>query len=463
VPTYRFVPRVFELARDLEPAAALQRLASRRLPLLLDSAAGEPRRASVLAFDPLPPRATPPSTIEGGAGFADLRALTAELERDGGDDPPGPFHGGLACALAYDLGAPGERPLDVRPEPWGLPLCVGGLYVDFLVRDEHERRTWLVLGEEPGDGRAPLAERRAEIEGLLAAPPPAAETRAGPLVRHVPPAEHRRRVERVREHIAAGDVYQANLAHRFTCSAAGPPAAWYARLRAHNPAPYMGFLAWEEHDGCGAPGALLSSSPELLLEYDGRTSRSRPIKGTAPRSDDPAEDRRLAQGLLASAKDQAELVMIVDLVRNDLGKNARPGRVWVEGCPRLASYARVHHLLGDVVCEPAAGVDAFALLAALFPGGSITGAPKLRAMEVIAELEGEGRGFYTGSLGFVDTRGHAAFNILIRTLLWRPPGELGFRVGGGITFGSDAEREERETLDKAAALLAALGRGDAAV
>jgi para-aminobenzoate synthetase component 1 len=278
-------------------------------------------------------------------------------------------------------------------------------------------------------------------------------------VRHVPPSEHRRRVERVREHIAAGDVYQVNLAHRFTCSAAGPPAAWYARLRAQNPAPYMGFVAWEARDGCGAPGALLSSSPELLLEYDGRTARSRPIKGTAPRSSDPAEDRRLAAGLLASAKDQAELVMIVDLVRNDLGKNARPGRVWVEGCPRLESYARVHHLLGDVVCEPAAGVDAFALLAALFPGGSITGAPKLRAMEVIADLEGEGRGFYTGSLGFVDTRGHAAFNILIRTLLWRPPGELAFRVGGGITFGSDAEREERETLDKAAALLAALGAG----
>ena len=452
---FRFVPRVLELARDLEPAAALQRLSTRRVPLLLDSAAGEPRRASVLAFDPLPARATPPFS----AGFSELRALAAELARSGGDDVPGPFHGGLLCALAYDLGAPGERPLVVPPEPWGLPLFVGGLYVDFLVRDERAQRTWLVLGEDPGDGRPGIAERRAEIVELLAAPPRAQELRAGPLVRHVATDAYRSRVERVREHIAAGDIYQANLAHRFTCTAAGTPEAWYARLRVANPAPYMGFVAWQARDGFGAPGALLSSSPELLLEHDGRLARSRPIKGTAPRSADPAEDRRLAQGLLASAKDHAELVMIVDLVRNDLGKNAKPGRVWVEACPRLESYARVHHLLGDVVCEPSDGVDAFELLAALFPGGSITGAPKLRAMEIIAELEGEGRGFFTGALGFVDTRGHAAFNILIRTLVWRPPGELGFRVGGGITFGSDPALEERETLDKAAALLAALGTG----
>ena len=151
--------------------------------------------------------------------------------------------------------------------------------------------------------------------------------------------------------------------------------------------------------------------------------------------------------------------MIVDLVRNDLGRIARPGRVWVEGHPRLESYARVHHLMGDVVCEPRADVDGIDILAALFPGGSVTGAPKLRAMEIIAELEGEGRGFFTGSLGFVDTRGHAAFNILIRTLLWRPPGEFSFRVGGGITWSSDAGREDAETLDKAAGLIAALAGG----
>lgn len=147
--------------------------------------------------------------------------------------------------------------------------------------------------------------------------------------------------------------------------------------------------------------------------------------------------------------------MIVDLERNDLGRIAEPGGVSVESFPKLESYARVHHTTADVVARVRVGVDAFDALAALFPGGSITGAPKLAAMSAVARLEGEGRGFYCGSLGFVDTRGRAAFNILIRTLLWQP-GELSFRVGGGITFGSDANAEDRETLDKAAGLIDAL-------
>jgi len=278
----------------------------------------------------------------------------------------------------------------------------------------------------------------------------------GALVRHVPAAEHVRRVEAVRAHIARGDVYQVNLAHRFSARVRGGPLALYRRLRAVNPAPYMGLLVWEG-------GALLSASPELLLEYDGGEARTRPIKGTRPRDPDPARDRELAAELAGSAKDRAELVMIVDLERNDLGRVARPGGVRVEGLPTLASYARVHHLLADVVARPAPGVDAVDLLAALFPGGSVTGAPKLAAMRLVAELEGEGRGFFCGTLGALDTRGRCRFNLLIRSLLWRPRaddpagGEVSFRVGGGITWSSDARAEERETLDKAAGLLAALG------
>jgi anthranilate/para-aminobenzoate synthase component I len=152
--------------------------------------------------------------------------------------------------------------------------------------------------------------------------------------------------------------------------------------------------------------------------------------------------------------------MIVDLERNDLGRCARPGAVRVESFPRLETYATVHHLVADVAAEVRPGIDAFDLLAALFPGGSISGAPKLASLAAIAELEGDGRGFFTGSLGFVDTRGHAAWNILIRTLVWRPgtsgPGEVSLSVGGGITWPSDAAAEERETLDKAAGILAAL-------
>jgi len=221
----------------------------------------------------------------------------------------------------------------------------------------------------------------------------------------------------------------------------------------------MCFASWGDADSRSPRGAILSASPELLLEFDGELARTRPIKGTAARREDPVEDARSAQRLLDSAKDRAELAMIVDLERNDLARVCARRGVWVEGFPRLESYARVHHLLADVVGRPRADVGAFELLEALFPGGSITGAPKLSAMARIAELEGEGRGFFCGSAGFVDLRGHAAWNILIRTLLWRETargGELSFRVGGGITWSSHAEAEERETLDKAQGLIDAL-------
>jgi len=252
------------------------------------------------------------------------------------------------------------------------------------------------------------------------------------------------------------------VAHRLTRSVEGDPADLYLRLRAANPAPYMGYAAWE-----GA--ALLSSSPELLLQLEDeggvRVARTRPIKGTAPRGATPEEDRARAAALCASEKDRAELAMIVDLERNDLGRVAEVGSVVVEPFPRLQSYAAVHHLVADVAARPRAGVDALDVLAALFPGGSVTGAPKLRAMEIIAALEGEGRGFFTGSLGLIDLRGRALFNILIRTLLWRrvgpARGEASFRVGGGITWASDPEAEDQETLAKARALAAAL-EGDAA-
>jgi para-aminobenzoate synthetase component I len=456
-PPFRFCPRVLELG-DVELSAALSLLREREQPVLLESARGEPRRWSWLAFDPLPPRARPEGELLG------LRELHAQLGADGtggrggrGDPVPGPFHGGLLAALAYDLGVARERPVRCPPEPWGLPLLVGGLYTDFLVRDEAARRTWLVLGEDPGDGRPSVRERLEDVARALAAVPSSSELRAGPLVRHTPPEEHMRRVERARELIAQGEIYQANLAHRFTCAASGSPVDWFLRLLSVNPAPYMGFLGWGS-TSLAAPGAILSASPELLLEFDGERARTRPIKGTIARAEDATEDQRRRERLLASEKDRAELAMIVDLERNDFGRIARPGGVAVEAWPRLESYARVHHLMADVVAQPREGVDAFDMLAAVFPGGSITGAPKLRAMEAIAELEGEGRGFFTGSLGFVDTRGRCSFNILIRTLLWRPElgGELSFRVGGGITWSSDPAAEERETLDKASALVETL-------
>jgi para-aminobenzoate synthetase component 1 len=418
---------------------------------LLDSASGAPRRFSLLAFDPvlvLPREAR---------DLAAVKRLLAALEPPHSTEVPGPFHGGFLGALAYDLGCAGERPVEVAPEPWAFPLAVGGIYTQFALRDEASGEGWIVLDESDGDGRSPLDERRRELLELFAVAPQREQVRVGRLQRHVPPAEHRRRIEVVREHIARGDVYQVNLAHRFSARTQGPPHALYARLRAINPAPYMAYLAWED-------GALLSASPELLLEYDGTEARTRPIKGTRPRGKDAASDAELARGLLTSAKDLAELTMIVDLERNDLGRIAVPGGVRVEGLPTLQSYATVHHLMADVVARLRPGVEALELMGALFPGGSVTGAPKLAAMDLIAALEGQGRGFYCGALGFIDSRGQAQLNLLIRTLLWRPrrdlgaeAGEVSFQVGGGITWSSDPRAEERETLDKAAGLLAALG------
>ncbi len=459
----RFQPRVFDLETAASFAELFARLASRRGSIALDSAGGSPRRFSVLAFDPLRGVRLPDS-------IAGLRAVWSALAQVPGDDVPGPFHGGFLGALAYDLGVAGERVVRVAREPWGTPRVVGGLYTDFVVVDEARARAWLVLGEDPGDGRPDVATRRAEIERILGAEAPTLEpVRAtGDSVFATPSGQYRARIGELRERIAAGDLYQANLAHRIERAVCGDPRALYLRLRRVNPAPYMAWLTWDGANSAGgvadSSGALLSASPELLLEFDGSVARTRPIKGTAPRGTDAESDARLATELLASAKDAAELAMIVDLERNDLGACAVPGGVRVEAFPKLETYASVHHLTADVTARVRSGVDAFDLLAKLFPGGSITGAPKLAAMDAIAELEGVGRGFFTGSLGFVDTRGHAAWNILIRTFVWRPrengAGELCFHVGSGITWSSDAELEERETAHKAAGLLRALD-GDA--
>ncbi len=458
----RCTPRVLELPGAPHAGEMVSRLRSRRGLVALDSAAGEPKRWSLVAFDPL-------SGIAPPNGIAQVRGLLAQLEIVDGDDVPGPFRCGFVGAFAYDVGVAGERAVDVLHDPWSSPRCVGGLYVDFVVRDEISGRAWLVLGDGDLDGRADVATRRRDILALLAVPFPARTQPMpfGPLVRHTSAAEHRRRVGELRERIAAGDLYQANLAHRFTRELTGDPVDVYACLREVNPAPYMAYLAWDVELASPAVrfsrGAILSASPELLLEMEGEVARTRPIKGTARRSSDPVLDRDRATALIASAKDKAELAMIVDLERNDLGRCARAGGVHVERFPHLESYARVHHLTADVVAEIAPGLDAIDVLEALFPGGSITGAPKLAAMDAIGALEGEGRGFFTGSLGFVDTRGQACWNILIRTLVWRPiegGGEVSFHVGGGVTWSSDPEAEERETLDKAAALIEAIGGDD---
>lgn len=251
-------------------------------------------------------------------------------------------------------------------------------------------------------------------------------------------------VQRVRGYIASGDVYQVNLSQRARCTYDGDSVALYQALRLGNPAPYGAYLDLGDWQ-------LISTSPEQFLQKTGRQLETRPIKGTRPRGIDAEADRQNEAALRVSQKDRAELLMIVDLERNDLGRVAEFGSVQVEGLYQLERYARVIHQTARVKANLAERKDIYDALAALFPGGSITGAPKIRAMQIIEELEPTRRGAYCGSIGYIGFDGDAEFNIAIRSLHLKD-GQLDYQVGGGIVWDSDPEDEYQETLDKARAI-----------
>jgi para-aminobenzoate synthetase component 1 len=345
-----------------------------------------------------------------------------------------PFTGGAVGYFGYDLGRRFERLPELAADTDGLPTMAVGIYDQAIVVDHAQRRCIQV-----GAGR---------IDATPARPrPPALHSRA-PLQASLDRAGYARAFERVSGYIRAGDCYQVNLARRFAGPVAGDAWASYRRLRALSPAPCAAYLH--------TPAAqILSNSPERFLRVrDGRVE-TRPIKGTRPRSADAARDRRLAQELADSAKDRAENVMIVDLLRNDLGRVCEVGSVRVEALCQLESFATVHHLVSTVSGRLAPGVHALDALRACFPGGSITGAPKIRAMQIIEELERERRGVYCGAIGYVGFDGAMDLNIAIRTLVHRA-GEVRFWSGGGIVADSDPDAEFQETLDKAAAMFALL-------
>jgi anthranilate synthase component I len=266
-----------------------------------------------------------------------------------------------------------------------------------------------------------------------------------------PPGRFASAVERIHEYLRAGDVFQVNLSRAWTASLARGVTAedLYARLRLSNPAPFAGLACWKG-------GAVLSSSPERLVEVRGRAVQTRPIAGTRPRGADGAADLALQQQLMASAKERAEHIMLIDLERNDLGRVCEPGSVEVSELMRVESYAHVHHIVSNVRGRLRAGAAPGAVLKAVFPGGTITGCPKVRAMEIIAELEGTGRGPYTGAMGYLGRDGRMDLNILIRTLVCED-GQVTLRAGAGIVADSQGEAELAETRVKARGLLQAIG------
>ncbi len=257
-------------------------------------------------------------------------------------------------------------------------------------------------------------------------------------------------VARIKEWIAAGHIYQANLSQGFVAQATGDLFSLYEALREASPAPMAAYLKLGGRE-------ILSSSPETFLKISGRGIETRPIKGTRPRFSDPDEDRRSAYELQTSAKEIAELVMITDLLRNDLGQVCEFGSVEVADMLRLETLAQVHHLVSTVTGTLRPEIDALAAIAACFPGGSITGAPKKRAMEIIRELEQAPRGIYCGAIGWLGYNGESSLSIAIRTLV-RTGAELIYQVGAGIVADSDPEKEYEETLHKAAGIRLAVER-----
>jgi para-aminobenzoate synthetase component I len=265
------------------------------------------------------------------------------------------------------------------------------------------------------------------------------------------PEEYTKAVGKVREYIAAGDVFQVNLSQRFEANLAVSPYELYSRLRQVNPAPFASYLNFEGI-------AIVSASPERFLKVRGDLVQTRPIKGTRPRGRNPIEDAAMAYELAHSIKDRAENVMIVDLERNDLGRVCSYGTVKVTELAILETFPTVFHLTSTVVGRLCQGKDIIDLLKATFPGGSITGAPKVRAMEIIDELEPTRRSVYTGSIGYLSFTGDLDINIVIRTFLIKE-GKAYFQVGGGIIYDSDPQAEYLETMDKAKALIQALKLG----
>jgi para-aminobenzoate synthetase component 1 len=349
--------------------------------------------------------------------------------------------------LGYDLGRRFERIPAIAAADIGMPELAIGLYDWAVIVDHAERRTWLAgLGRDPRTfARWPELVERLHSREAAARQPFRVLSRPAPEVSR---AEYAAAFARVQQHIRRGDCYQVNLTQRFSARAEGDAWHAYLRLREINPAPFAAFLAFPD-------GRVLSSSPERFLRVaDGRVE-TKPIKGTRPRAADPARDRALAEELRASAKDRAENVMIVDLLRNDLGKCCAPGSVRVTKLFDVESYASVHQLVSTVEGRLAPGKHALDLLAACFPGGSITGAPKVAAMQIIEELEPQRRSVYCGCIGYVGYDGNMDTNIAIRTLVQH--GEHVYTwAGGGVVADSEVDAEYQESLDKAAALLAVL-------
>ncbi len=460
----------------VNPYEAASRLLGLPRPVLLDSSSANNHggRYSYLAADPFLVVRSWGRRVElvGPAGRAVLEANPFDLLRrllsryplaQSPELPP--FLGGAVGYFGYDLGRLLESLPATNPADESLPELDVGFYDWVLAGDHVSGEKWLIATRLPVGTGAAARDRLAEIEARLDDAPaesskkPEGRREAGKTPDRKPlrfrpsvgRADYLKAVRRAKGYIAAGDIYQVNLSHRLEGEWRGPAWPLYERLRAASPVSYGAYLDLGDVK-------VLSASPERFVSLDGWHVETRPIKGTRPRGATPDEDRALAAGLLASEKDRAENLMIVDLLRNDLGKVCRVGSVHVPELFGIEGYSTVWQMVSTVRGELRSELGAVDLLRACFPGGSVTGCPKIRAMEVIEELEPVRRGVYCGSIGYLSFTGAMDTSIVIRTLVLQR-GKIHLQVGGAIVSDSDPEAEYEETLTKSRAAMHALGAG----
>ena len=418
-------------------------------PVWLDS--GRPHssagRFDIISAAPLRMLTARPG--RGVAALTDAAALLAEFSSP--HAPPVatlPFVGGLIGWLGYDLGMELQAVTQHAPEITRLPALRVGFYPWAAIVDHQTQRTALVFHPACPPALQRDIENRCRAAPARIASAPAGFALQTPFIATTSVARYRADIARILDYLAAGDCYQVNYAQHFSATYAGDPWQAYCRLRALLPSPFSAYLATEDD-------TVLSFSPERFLRVEGDVVETRPIKGTIARGRSAAEDAELAHRLQTSAKDRAENLMIVDLLRNDLGKSCVPGSIAVPELFALESFANVHHLVSTVSGRLRADQTPLDLLANCFPGGSVTGAPKKRAMEIIAELEPVARALYCGSIFYLSTHGRMDSNIAIRTLVAN-----GARIhcwgGGGIVADSDPEAEYQESLMKVQLLMQAL-------
>ncbi|MHA6160802.1 aminodeoxychorismate synthase component I [Pseudomonas sichuanensis] len=431
-----------------DPAHYFARLRTAPGAILLDSARPNAERGRFDLLSAWPLQHLQAQTAESGQAY--LQRLRKALAQLGPAQLPDgvelPFAGGLIGYLSYDFGRRLEQLPTQAADDLGLPDAQLGLYAWALVSDHHARTSQLVFHPS-----LQAAERQRLVQ-LFEAPTQADSGEfalLAPMAGDLSAAQYRAAFDKVQQYIQAGDCYQINLTQRFRAPCQGDPWHAYQALRAACPTPFSGYQQLD------AGTALLSFSPERFVRVSQGEVETRPIKGTRPRSADPLADARNAAELLASPKDRSENLMIVDLLRNDIGRTCQIGSVKVPELFSLESYPNVHHLVSSVTGRLAPGKDALDLIGGSFPGGSITGAPKIRAMQIIDELEPARRALYCGSLLYIDVRGEMDSSIAIRSLLVKD-GQVSCWGGGAVVADSDWQAEYEESIAKVRVLMETL-------